>query len=321
MKEQTKPCWHKQTLFAAVATLVFMFATNSLAVAQDPNFKAGDRVEANMSNYSTSTDWRKATIVEVMMWQGKISGIYVKTDDGRQVTLGEKDVRPLKEDGKKVEGNDQTKPARTAQDGECGVGTRVQGEFGAGAIGTIKEIGTEAPHVGWYLITFDWSPSGEWYYPKIVEIKIVGTNTRCGLGGVKTPEPGPCPMNQPPGKVTNTAKASAQLFKRVIYEWHAAKINPASISAPQQVGLTFLKFEMGAPYKNTLTSSRFGDKRLHDGAPVNVMIYPIKTTELQCNLHGTSVTRSVSERAGDCFKSRSGEWVCPLRTTKFVSRD
>jgi len=67
MKKQTKSCWPKQMIFAAVATLVFMFATNSLAVAQDPNFKAGDRVEANMSNYSTSTDWRKATIVEVMM--------------------------------------------------------------------------------------------------------------------------------------------------------------------------------------------------------------------------------------------------------------
>ncbi|MGI9065037.1 MAG: hypothetical protein ACR2HX_01335 [Pyrinomonadaceae bacterium] len=258
MKKQTKSCWPKQMIFAAVATLVCMFATNSLAVAQDPNFKAGDRVEANMSNYSTSTDWRKATIVEVMMWQGNISGIYVKTDDGRQITLRKQDVRQLKEAGK-----NQTKPANNNN--------------------VISQ------------------PSG---------------NT-----AGQTPEPGGCPMNQPPGKVTNTAKASAQLFKRVIYEWHAAKINPASISAPQQVGLTFLKFEMGAPYKNTLTSSRFGDKRLHDGAPVGAMIYPIKTRELQCDLHGTSVTRSVSERAGDCFKSRSGEWVCPLRTTKFVSRD
>jgi len=308
-------------ILAAVATLVFMFAASSLAVAQAPNFKAGDRVEADMSNSSQTRDWRKATIVEVMMWQGRISGIYVKTDDGRQVTLGEKDVRPLKEVGKRVEANDQTKPALTAQNGDCGVGTLVQGEFGAGAIGTIKEIGTEPPHVGWYRITFDWSPTGEWYYPKITEIKIVGTKTRCGLGGVKTPEPGPCPMNQPPGKVTNTAPASAQLFKRVIYEWAAAKINPASISAPQQVGLTFLKFEMGKAYKNTLTSSRFGDKRLHTGAPVGAMIYPLKTTELQCDLHGSSVTRSVSEREGACFKSRSGEWVCPLMTTKFVSRE
>ena len=263
MKKQTKSFWQKE-IFGTVATLVFMFAANSLAVAQDPNFKAGDRVEANMSNYSANADWRKATIIEVMMWQGSISGIYVKTDDGRQITLGKKDVRQLKEEiGKKAEGNDQPKPANNNN--------------------VISQ------------------PSGN----------IAG----------QTPEPGGCPMNQPPGQSTNTAKASAQLFKRVIYEWHAAKINPASISAPQQVGLTFLKFEMGAPYKNTLTSSRFGDKRLHDGAPVGAMIYPVKTRELQCDLHGTSVTRSVSERAGDCFKSRSGEWVCPLRTTKLVSRD
>ena len=124
-------------------------------------------------------------------------------------------------------------------------------------------------------------------------------------------------MTQPPGKVTKTAPASAQLFKRVIYEWAAAKINPASISAPQQVGLTFLKFEMGEPYKNTLTSTRFGDKRLHTGAPAGAMIYPLKTKELQCDLHGATVKRWVTEREGSCFKSRSGEWVCPLMTTKF----
>jgi len=279
MKEQTKSIWQKQVIFAAIATLVLMFAAQSLAVAQEVNFKKGERVEADMSNYSHTRDWQKATIVEVMMWQGNISGIYVKTDDGRLLTLGEKNVRKFNEAVKKVDGNDQTKPALTVQNGDCGVGTRVQ------------------------------------------EIRTVGTKTRCGPGGVKIPDPGPCPMNQPPGKVTNTAPASAQLFKRVIYEWAAAKINPASISAPQQVGLTFLKFEMGKAYKNTLTSSRFGDKRLHDGAPVGAMIYPLKTTELQCDLHGSSVTRSVTEKAGACFKSRSGQWVCPMMTTKFVSRE
>jgi hypothetical protein len=195
MKKQTKLVWQKQIIFVAIATLVFMFAPHSLAVAQEVNFKKGDRVEADMSNSSQTRDWQKATIVEVMMWQGSIAGIYVKTDDGRLRTLGEKDVRKFNEAVKKVDDNDQTKPALTVQNGDCGVGTRVQGEFGGGGIGTIKEIGTEPPHVGWYRITFDWDPRGEWYYPKITEIRTVGTKTRCGPGGVKIPDPGPCPMN------------------------------------------------------------------------------------------------------------------------------
>ncbi|HXG64358.1 MAG TPA: hypothetical protein VNO70_04575 [Blastocatellia bacterium] len=219
-----------------------------------------------------------------------------------------------------------------AQQQECGVGTQVQGNMGGGAKGTIAEIGTEPPHVGWYRIVFNWNaPKGDWYDPKTWEIRIAGTNIRCGQepavnkqqpqsndAGTRTPELTECPMVEPPGKVTKTAPASAQLFKRVIYEWEAAKINPASISAPKKIGLAFLEFEMGKPYKNTLTSSRFGDKRRHDGAPEGAMIYPIKTKELQCELYDSSVKRWVTENAGNCFKNRFGEWTCPRRTTKFV---
>lgn len=124
-------------------------------------------------------------------------------------------------------------------------------------------------------------------------------------------------MVEPPGKVTD-ALPSPRLFKRVIYERAAARINPGSMSAPTRVGLTFLAFDMEAPFKNTLTSSRFGDKRRHDGAPEGVMVYPIKTRELQCDLHGSTVRRSVSEVSRHCFTARSGEWTCPGRTTKFI---
>lgn len=124
-------------------------------------------------------------------------------------------------------------------------------------------------------------------------------------------------MVEPPGKVTDWLP-SPQLFKRVIYERAAAKINPGSISAPTKVGLTFLVFDMDLPFKNTLTSSRFGDKRRHDPAPEGVMVYPIKTRELQCDLHGSTIRRSVSEVSRHCFTARSGEWTCPGRTTKFI---
>lgn len=227
----------------------------------------------------------------------------------------------------------------SAQGQKCEVGTRVQFEDGGRGIATIKEIGTERPHVGWYLLTFDWNPKGDWYEPKTWGLRIAGTNIKCAQptttakpqppAGTKplppgkgtenpTDEPAGCPMTEPPGKVTKTSAASAPLFKRVIYERAAAKVNPDSISAPKKVGLTFLEFKMETPYKNTLTNSRFGDKRRHDGAPVGAMIYPLKTKELQCDLHGDAIRRTVTEVSRDCFKNRDGDWTCPGRTTKFV---
>lgn len=239
-----------------------------------------------------------------------------------------------------------------AQGQTCGVGTRVEFDDGARGVGTIEEIGTASPHVGWYRISFSWNPKGDWYSPASWGILVAGTKTKCqaaapparaastpptSTGGPLSPSPtgarrdnpldqtrvaglpeaGTCPMVEPPGKTTDWLP-SAQLFKRVIYERAAAKINPGSISAPTKVGLTFLVFDMDLPFKNTLTSSRFGDKRRHDGAPEGVMVYPIKTRELQCDLHGSTIRRSVSEVSRHCFTARSGEWTCPGRTTKFI---
>ncbi len=239
-----------------------------------------------------------------------------------------------------------------AQGQTCGVGTRVEFDDGGRGIGTIAEIGTTAPHAGWYRIVFSWNAKGDWYSPATWGILIAGTKTKCqaaapptratstpppATGGPLSPPPsggkrdnpldptpetglpeaGSCPMVEPPGKVSDWLP-SPQLFKRVIYERAAAKINPGSISAPTKVGLTFLVFDMDVPFKNTLTSSRFGDKRRHDGAPEGVMVYPIKTGELQCDLHGSTIRRSVSEVSRHCFTARSGEWTCPGRTTKFI---
>lgn len=228
-----------------------------------------------------------------------------------------------------------------AQD-PCGVSTRVEFEDGGRGIGTIAEVGTKPPHVGWYRIVFSWNgPNGDWYSPKDWGMFVAGTKNKCGpepvrnkpeptksaVAGGTQPLPKPasagtlpvdCPMTEPPGRVTKTASASEELFKRVIYERAAAKVNPDSISAPKKIGLSFLKFEMGDAYKNTLTSSRFGDKRKHDGAPVDAMIYPLETRELQCDLHGSEVRRKVSEIERDCFKNRDGDWTCPGRTAKVV---
>lgn len=226
-----------------------------------------------------------------------------------------------------------------AQVADCGVGTKIEFEDDRGKIGTIEEIGTKPPHVGWFRIAFSWNPKGEWFPSDYTRLRIAGTDRMCGKTTAGKPQKNnsetrtppsdrnsettgfgqnECPFNEPPGKVTKTSAASAALFKRVIFERAAAKINPDSITAPKRVGLTFLEFQMETPYKNTLTSSRFGDKRRHDGAPVGAMIYPIKTTEMQCDLHGSEIRRSVKEVSRDCFKNRDGEWTCPGRTTKTV---
>ncbi len=65
-----------------------------------------------------------------------------------------------------------------AQEQGCGVGTQVEFEDGARGVGTIKEIGTKSPHVGWYRIVFSWNgPNGDWYSPKDWGMFIAGTKT------------------------------------------------------------------------------------------------------------------------------------------------
>ena len=202
----------------------------------------------------------------------------------------------------------------TAQTQTCAVGARVRVEMVDNAVGTITEIGTEPPHVGWYRIVFEsniraGNPKGDWFSPKNREIVVEGTNTKCGREATSNQDG--CPMSEPPGKVTKSSPASAQLFKRVIYETMAGKVGGASISAPKQIGLTFLEFEMGRAYKNTLTANRIGDRRLHDGAPVGAMIYPVKTKHLRCELYDRSINRWVIQQNYACFKGSTGDWECP----------
>jgi hypothetical protein len=231
--------------------------------------------------------------------------------------------------------------ASAAAQKACMVGSRVQ--LKDGPTGTIAEIGTESPHVGWYRIVFSWSPGGEWYDPRTWEMTIAGTNIKCrqapaparapsqstprtaparpGTAPKQEPSaagPAGCSMAFPAGNVTKSSPASAATFQRVIYDREAGRINPGSITAPKQIGLTFLSFELGERYENTLTSTRFGDKRRHDGAPQGATIYPVRTRELMCERHGQEIRRTVRDVSRDCFKNRDGNWSCPGRTTKTI---
>ncbi len=88
-----------------------------------------------------------------------------------------------------------TGPAATAaaQTVYCGPGTRVVSENGGGT-GTIEEIGSESPHVGWYRVSFSWSPRGEWYDPSTWKLYVAGTQQRCSPHRSATPAaPRPAP--------------------------------------------------------------------------------------------------------------------------------
>ena len=59
MKQRTNSSRQKQLLFAGIATMVFMFAANSLAFAQ-AGYKVGDKIEVQ-----GNAEWFKAEVLEV----------------------------------------------------------------------------------------------------------------------------------------------------------------------------------------------------------------------------------------------------------------
>ena len=88
---------HRRSFFSGIALIAVLVGAASAVLAQASKFKAGDRVEVdlNRSDERLERKWAKGRVVEVMMWNGAVSGIYVKTDDGAAVTVREKDLRPL----------------------------------------------------------------------------------------------------------------------------------------------------------------------------------------------------------------------------------
>ena len=117
---------------------------------------------------------------------------------------------------------------------------------------------------------------------------------------------------EPPGPpVTNADKFSQQLFKRKLYDHYNMFAN-GTLSAPLKVGLTFLSYKVGTPYKNTVSNvPGYGAKRKHDGAPPYITIYPLHSVHIVCEQYNSGVDSRKVESTYDCFISRDGEWTCP----------
>lgn len=95
---------------------------------------------------------------------------------------------------------------------DCGVGDQVQGDMGGGAKGSIAEIGTQPPHVGWYRIVFEWNkPHGDWYQPSQWQIRPVGSDSRCAVAApMATPPPGnAAEIRNPPAPIRDQPSTAA----------------------------------------------------------------------------------------------------------------
>jgi hypothetical protein len=126
---------------------------------------------------------------------------------------------------------------------------------------------------------------------------------------------------EPPGPpVTGQSRFSEAVAKRKTYDWYAVNANGTGF-APVKVGVVFLSFKMGAPYKNTVSIvPGYGAKRRHDGAPPGATIYTPKIKIMVCEQYSNAVERKLVEGTRACFKTKDGSWTCPgaddTKTTK-----
>ena len=121
---------------------------------------------------------------------------------------------------------------------------------------------------------------------------------------------GACSYITPPGDGSKTAKASEQLFKRKIYDRYNVFAN-GTMQAPLRVGVTYLSFQVAQPYKNIVrVDPVMGAYRVNDAAPVNALVYPVKTEHIVCEQFRDRTNRKRVANKYACFKNRDGDWVC-----------
>ncbi len=297
---------------AVLAAVILIFAAISAANGQSPNYKQGDRVEVdiNLSSSPENMKWQNATIVEVMMWQGKISGIYVKTDEGRYLTIGATNLRPVKEAAR---GRENTNPANETTRANLPAANNTDQARSAFKVGDRVEVdsimASESNGAHWVkaTVTHVDIKSGR-YVVRRDDFNEMTVLIRPGKiwirhlnDGSTTPEYPTCEFYKNYVKVSNTAAPSAELFKAVIFEW------ANSTNRYRDFGLVFEDFKMGTPYKNR---ARGNGRKDVDPAPVGATIYPLKTKIVKCEMDLESTFRTEWTNEYDCYKSRVGEWVC-----------
>ncbi len=303
----------RNTVFAAIATIVFLFAASSFAVAQDqPTFKPGDRVEVDGTGIGW---WTKATVTKIDIIDGVFFGYWVKLDNGRETRIGKKpeDIRPLKaaekqaENQPEAENKTKKQPPTENQTGRFKVGDRVlaspmalkEDEYFEKC--TVIKDYMETEGADAYKVRCD-DPKGG----KGTEANVKVPYIRAWANATPPPATPDCQFNEPAGTVSKTSKPSAQLFQRVIFERYRDN------AGGRKVGITYQTFQLGKSYVNRLTNNGL----LHDGAPQGATIYTVKTKYIFCERYTDSTIRWVTEAQYSCFKDKFGDWVCPSDSTK-----
>lgn len=140
------------------------------------------------------------------------------------------------------------------------------------------------------------------------------------IGGHRVTEA--CAWQPPARSVTARDPFSEALAKRRIFDEYGRSAN-GTLSAPLRVGVTFLAFEMGSPYVNTVETARgWGAQRRHGGAPTGATVYTFRSKHMVCEQYRDGVMRRLVEGSYACFVDRDGSWTCPSENdTKIVPLD
>ena len=230
-------------------------------------------------------------------------------------------------------------PARPAAQGQAGgantpkykVGDHVEFSANGACLGDRYAIPTKGTivevNLGYtmnYVMQVDPEPNKS---PKTISRPIY--TQECGfrlLGGAAPAAPNyNCPLDAPAGPNSKSDGPSERVFKRAIYdEAVEAEVTHADV---KKIGMSFEIFEMGQSYANLMTQGGLRQDAsvkvlMHDGAPPNATIYPVKVRYSKCLQRPTWKRLWVIEENRDCFKNRFGDWVCPVGTgaTKFLTQ-
>lgn len=316
MKKQTKSNW-QAIVFAAIATVAFLFATQLEVAAQtDIQFDALYNCPASsMYNFKVlecaSEKYCNVFFTNSSPEGGFKSEIYksriLDAFKAGGCTINGKPLASVQNTAPQVNNaknnQQQTQENKKAQTGRFKVGDRVLASPMA-----LKEDEhfEKCTVIKDYMIT----EGADAYRVRCDDPKGgIGQEANVGVPFIKVwanaappPATPDCPFNEPAGTVAKTSKPSAALFQRVIYEWQVATANG------RKVGITYQTFQLGKPFVNRLTNNGL----LHDGAPQGATIYPLKTKYLFCDQHTDSTIRWVIESQFACFKDKFGDWVCPV---------
>lgn len=162
---------------------------------------------------------------------------------------------------------------------------------------------------GKYKVHYDGYPSSDdaWVNPSLMR----------PIGGVEVSAG--CSFDPPGHAVTAQSRFSEALAKRKIFDEYGQKVN-GTLSAPSRVGVVFLSFEIGAPYKNTVANvPGYGAQRRHAGAAAGATIYPFKSKRMICEQYRDGVTRRLVEGTSACFV-REGSWTCPSENDTTITQ-